>query len=310
METKMEAIREGYGRGVINIAKKDPNVVFLDADLAMSTKSIKAKEVDPERHFYSGISEQAMIGEAVGLALTGKKVFASTFAIFLSRAFEPIRQSICYGNVPVKLVGSHSGVHVGEDGPSAQMTEDISIMRALPNMNVIVASDSVEAEKATEFLLDFDKPCYLRTGRNKVPVLHSDNYKFEFGKANVLKNGNDATIIACGVMVSIALEAAELLKKENISLRVINMHTIKPLDKKTVVNASKETKAILTAEDHQINGGLGSAVAEVLAEKNLNVNFARIGMNNSFAESGKPDELFEKYGFTAKHLAEKVKTLL
>ena len=304
--------RDGYGVALRKMGKLDKNVVAVDADLASSTRSLWLKDTAPERFFYAGISEMNAVGVATGLALEGKKAFVSSFAIFLvSRAFEVIRQSVCYGNVPVKIVGSHAGIMTGKDGPTAQATEDIAALRVLPRMNIIVPADAVEAEHATLFMKDFNEPCYLRTNRDATPLLFDEHkYRFEFGKAMELVPGKDATIIACGSLVPIAIEAARALEKEGIGVRVLNMHTVKPLDEAAVEKAAKETKAIVTAEDHQVNGGLGSAVAEVLAEKNLDVGFKRIGLENRFAESGSPADLYKKYGFTKENLAGTVKGLL
>lgn len=309
---EMAPTRDGYGKAIKKMGEIDKSVVAVDADLAYSTRSIKLKESAPERFFYAGISEMNAVGVATGLALEGKKAFVSSFAMFLTgRAFEVIRQSVCYGNVPIKIVGSHAGILTGKDGPTAQATEDIAIMRVLPRMNIIVPADAIEAEQAAVFMKDFDEPCYLRTNREATPLIYEEEkYKFEFGKALELKKGNDATIIACGALVPIAIETARLLEGEGISTRVINMHTIKPIDSKTIEKAALETKAIITAEDHQVNGGLGSAVAEVLAEKALNVKLKRIGLNNRFAESGSSKALYEKYGFTKEDLAKTVKELL
>jgi len=306
------ATREGYGHAIHAMGKTDPKVVAIDADLASSTKSLRLKESAPERFFYAGISEMNAVGVGVGMALEGKKVFVSSFAMFLiARAFEMIRQSICYNNVPVNLVGSHAGILTGKDGPTAQATEDVAVLRVLPRMNIIVPADATEAEQATMFMKDFDEPCYLRTNRAPTPLIYeADSYKFEFGTGVELRKGKDATIIACGALVSIALEAAGILEAEGISTRVINMHTVKPIDEQSIGKAAKETKAIVTAEDHQATGGLGSAVAEVLAGKNLDVKFARVGLHNRFAESGSSSGLYEKYGFTKENLAKTVKKLL
>lgn len=303
--------RDGYGKAIETLAKKDKSIVVVDADLASSTRSLWFAKHAKERFFYAGIAEQNAIGLAVGLALEGKKAFVSSFAIFLTgRAWEIIRQSVCYNNVPIKIVGSHAGILTGKDGPTAQATEDIAIMRCLPRMNVIVPADAVEAEHATYFLADFNKPCYLRTNREPTPLIFNERaYRFKFGKALQLSKGDDATIIACGSLVSIALQASEELRKKGIKVRVLDMHTIKPLDKRSIIKAAENTDAIITAEDHQIIGGLGSAVAEVLAEENLNVPFKRIGLHG-FAESGSPADLYKKYGFTAERLASEVEELL
>ncbi|MCX8190419.1 MAG: transketolase family protein [Candidatus Diapherotrites archaeon] len=311
MQGTLESTRVGYGRAMEKLSKSRKDIVVIDADLAESTRSIMFKKYAPERFFYAGICEQNAIGLAAGLALSGKMVFVSSFAIFITgRAWEVIRQSVCYNNVPVKIVGSHAGILTGKDGPTAHATEDIAIMRVLPRMNVIVPADSIEAEHATLFLADFNEPCYLRTNREATPVIFEEqNYKFEFGKASLLCEGSDVTIIACGSLVPIAIEACKELEKNGIKARVINMPTIKPLDRKAVIKAAKETGAIITAEDHQIIGGLGSAVAEVLAEEKLCVPFERIGLNG-FAESGSPKELYEKYGLNKERIKATVKKIL
>lgn len=308
---RMEPTRDGYGRALEKLALQDKNIVVLDADLAESTRSIMFRKNAPERFFYAGICEQNAVCMAAGLALEGKKVFVSSFAIFITgRAFEMIRQSVCYNNVPVKIVGSHAGILTGKDGPTAQATEDIAIMRALPRMNIIVPADSVEAEHATMFLADFNEPCYLRTNREATAVIFDEStYEFEFGRGMKLTEGSDATIIACGALVQAAIEASRMLAKKGLSIRVINMHTIKPIDNKVIERAAKETNAIITAEDHQIIGGLGSAVAEVLAEEKLCVPFKRIGLCG-FAESGAPADLYKKYGFTPESLSKEIEKIL
>lgn len=310
---EVDATRNGYGRAISKMGRMDEKVVAVDADLAYSTRSINLKENAPKRFFYAGISEMNAVGVTTGLAIEGKKAFVSSFAMFLTgRGFEAIRQSVCYGNVPVKIVGSHAGILTGRDGPTAQATEDISLMRTIPRMNVIVPADSIEAEQAAMFMKDFDEPCYLRTAREATPLIYDEEkYRFRFGKALELIEGKDATIIACGALVPVAIKTSRMLKeKDGLSVRVVNVHTIKPIDKKAIEKAGKETKAIVTAEDHQVTGGLGSAVAEVLAEKGLGVPFKRIGLKNRFAESGEPKDLYKKYGFTPKNLAKNLKKLL
>ncbi|MEM0360455.1 MAG: transketolase C-terminal domain-containing protein [Candidatus Diapherotrites archaeon] len=306
------ATREGYGKAIREMGAQDKSVVAIDADLASSTKSLELKKTAPERFFYAGICEMNAVGVATGLTLEGKKAFVSSFAVFLTgRAFEIIRQSVCYGKVPVKIVGSHAGILTGKDGPTAQATEDIAIMRSLPGMNIIVPADAIEAEKAAWFMKDFNEPCYLRTNRDPTPIIFEEKkYRFEFGKAMELRKGKHATIIACGALVPIALETAELLEKKKISVSVINMHTIKPIDAKAIEKAARETKAIIAAEDHQTIGGLGSAIAEVLAEKNLKVKFKRIGLNNRFAESGDPTALYAKYGFSKENIAKTIEKMI
>jgi len=306
-----DATRNGYGRALEKLSMRRKDIVVLDADLAESTRSIMFRKNAPERFFYTGICEQNAVGLAAGLALSGKTVFVSSFAIFITgRAFEVIRQSVCYNNVPVKIVGSHAGILTGKDGPTAHATEDIAIMRTLPRMNIIVPADSIEAEHATLFLAEFEEPCYLRTNREPTPVIFDEkSYEFDFGKASMVCEGSDATIIACGALVPIAIDASRELAKEGIKAAVLNMHTIKPLHDKAVEKAAKETNAILTAEDHQVFGGLGSAVAEVLAEKSLCVPFARIGLKG-FTESGAPKDLYKKYGLSKENIASELKRLL
>ena len=306
---QLVATRDGFGKALLKCGKENKNIVSVEADLGKSTRSnLFAKEF-PERNFNVGIAEQNMMLVAAGLASCGKIPFASTFAIFSERGFEQIRTSIARRNANVKIVGSHAGLLTGEDGSSAQATEDIAIYRSLPNMAVVSPADAVEAEKATIALIQYKGPAYLRLTREKVPVIFDDNHKFELGKGQLLRGGKDAAVIATGPLVAEALEAHEILKKEGISLRVINMPTIKPIDDKLIVKAAKETKGIITAEDHNIIGGLGSAVAEVLAEKSPS-RMVRIGMNDVFGESGKPYELYEKYGLTSKHIAKEARQLL
>lgn len=300
------ATREGYGKGLVKAGELDKNVVALDADLACSTQSAKFAAKSPERFFNMGIAEQDMIGTASGLASCGKIAFASSFAVFSTgRAYDQVRM-MAYSGLNVRVVGSHAGLLTGEDGASHQTIEDISLMRTIPGMTVICPADSVEAEKATLALAKHKGPAYLRLGRMKIPILFDDNYKFEIGKSVELKSGKDATIIATGPLVHKALEAAEKLEKEGISARVINMSTIKPIDEKAIIKAAKETKAIVTAEDHNIIGGLGSAVAEVLA-KNVPVPQEFVGVKDTFGESGLPDELYKKYGLTEEAIVSAVK---
>ena len=307
----MEALptRDGFGKALLRLGKANKDIVSAEADLGKSTRSSWFSKEFPERNFNVGIAEQNMMLVAAGLASCGKIPFASTFAIFSERGFEQIRTSIARRNANVKIVGSHAGLLTGEDGSSAQAAEDMAIYRSLPNMVVISPADAIEAEKAVEALVKYKGPAYLRLTRDKVPVLFDADYKFEIGKGRVLKEGKDITVIATGPLVAEALEAHEQLKKEHISLRVINISTIKPIDEKLIVQAAKETKALLTAEDHNIIGGLGSAVAEVLAE-NHPARLKRIGVNDLFAESGKPRELYEKYGLTATHIVKEAKQLL
>lgn len=301
--TTMIATRDAYGEALKELGKQNKDVVVLDADLSGSTKTgVFAKEF-PERFINVGIAEQNLIGTAAGLATTGKIPFASSFAMFAAgRAFEIIRNSVAYPKLNVKIAATHAGLTVGEDGASHQALEDISIMRTIPNMVVINPADGVETKAAIMKAAEYKGPMYIRLGRSKVPVIFDEaNYKFEIGKGIKLKDGSDVTIIATGIMVALALEAAEALKKEGLEARVINIHTIKPIDKDIIIEAARETKAIVTAEEHNIIGGLGSAVAEVLAESYPTV-MERVGVMDTFGESGNGEELLEKYGLTSENI--------
>lgn len=301
------ATREAYGKALVKLGKINDDVVVLDADLSKSTKTNDFCKAYPNRFFNMGIAEQNLVGAACGFAAAGKIPFASTFAMFATgRAFEVIRNSACYPKLNVKICATHAGITVGEDGGSHQSVEDISLMRSVPNMTVLVPADGVEAEKMIFAAAEFNGPMYVRLGRSAVPTLFNEDYNFEIGKGAVLKEGNDATIIACGMMVNEAILAADMLKEENINVRVINMSTIKPIDTELIIKAAKETKAIVTAEEHSIIGGLGSAVSEVVSE-NCPTIVKKVGINDCFGESGTPAELLEKYGLTAKHIVEKVK---
>ena len=304
MEPK--ATREGYGDALAELAAKNKNVVALDADLNDSTRSDYIKKVDPKRFISMGIAEQDMIGTAAGLALSGKIPYASTFAIFSERAFEFTRNIVSRNKLNVKIAGSHAGIFTGEDGKSAQALEDIAIYRSLPNMIVIQPCDYVETKKAVHALAEYKGPSYMRLLRNPLPIIHDESYKFKIGEGEILKKGKDAVIFATGTMVHESLKTAELLKEDKIDVYVVNIHTIKPLDNKLIVDLAKKTNCVITAEDHNIIGGLGSAVAEVLGE-NYPCKLKRIGMEDKYGESGKPAELYEKYGLSAKHVAEKVK---
>lgn len=304
------ATREAYGKALVKLGKINDDVVVLDADLSKSTKTNDFLKAYPSRFFNMGIAEQNLIGAACGFAAAGKIPFASTFAMFATgRAFEVIRNSVCYPKLNVKICATHAGITVGEDGGSHQSVEDISLMRSIPNMTVLVPADGTEAEKMIFAAAEFNGPMYVRLGRSGVPTIFEEDYNFEIGKGVVLKEGNDATIIACGIMVNEALIAADILKEENINVRVINMSTIKPIDTELIIKAAKETKVIITAEEHSIIGGLGSAVSEVVSE-NYPVKVKKVGVNDHFGESGTPNELLEKYGLTAKHIVEKVKEAL
>lgn len=300
--TKKIATRDAYGEALLELGKTNPDVVVLDADLSKSTKTYDFSVAYPERFFNVGIAEQNLIGMSAGMAASGKIPFASTFAMFASgRAFEIIRNSVAYPKMNVKICATHAGITVGEDGASHQANEDVACMRAIPNMTVIVPADGVEAKKAIHAIAAVEGPFYVRLGRSAVPVINDDNYEFVIGKGVTLREGKDVTIIATGIMVSQALEAREELLKKGIEARVINIHTIKPIDEDIIVKAAKETKGIVTVEEHNIIGGLGSAVAEVVAEK-APAYIKRVGIKDTFGESGKPEELLEKYGLTVEEI--------
>ena len=304
------ATREAYGLALAEFGAKY-DLIVLDADLSKSTKTDTFKKEFPERFFNAGIAEASMMTTAAGLATCGKVVFASSFAMFAAgRAFEQIRNSIGYPNLNVKIGATHAGISVGEDGASHQCLEDIGIMRTIPNMTIINPADATESILAVEAAIKHQGPVYLRFGRLAVPELFDRaTYKFELGKGVELEAGTDATIVATGLMVPEALEAKKILAESGINARVINIHTIKPIDKEILIKAAKETGAIVTAEEHNIIGGLGSAVAEVLCE-NFPVPMRRVGTQDKFGKSGKPSVLLEEYGLTAKNIAEQVKEVI
>ena len=308
MKNKMEKIatRDGFGKGLLEYGRKNKDVISVEADLAKSTKSLLFSKEFPERKINVGISEADMILVSCGLAKEGKIPFASTFAIFTERAFEQIRNAVCRMNLNVKVIGSHAGLITGDDGSSAQCIEDISVYRTLPNMVVVCPADAVEAEQAVSVIAEHKGPVYMRLTREKVPVLYDSNHKFIIGKSDTLIEGKDVAIIAYGPQVYESVAAAEELKKEGINARVINMSTIKPLDEKAVLLAAKETGAIVTAEDHNIIGGLGGAVAEFLSS-NFPTVLERVGVKDTFGESGKPAELYEKYGLTSEDIIKAAK---
>ncbi|MFZ3172110.1 MAG: transketolase family protein [Carboxydocellales bacterium] len=304
------ATRDAYGKALKKLGAENKDIVVLDADLSKSTKTSEFAAEFPQRFFNIGIAEANMMGTAAGLAAAGKIPFASTFAMFATgRAFEQIRNSIAYTKLNVKIAASHAGLTVGEDGASHQAIEDISLMRSVPNMTVLVPSDGPETEACLRAAVEYKGPVYIRLGRPAVPVLHSEDYKITIGQAETMRDGKDATVIATGIMVSMALEAAETLAGEGIFLRVINMHTIKPLDAAAVIAAAQATGAIVTAEEHNIIGGLGSAVAEVVVE-NHPVPMERVGVKDTFGESGLPDELLKKYGLTTADVVAAVKKVI
>ena len=309
-EIKKIATREAYGKALAKFGAKY-DIVVLDADLSKSTKTDTFKKTFPERFINCGIAEASMMSTAAGLAACGKTVFASSFAMFAAgRAFEQVRNSICYPNLNVKIGATHAGISVGEDGATHQAVEDIAIMRAIPGMSVISPADAVEAEAAVEAAILHNGPVYLRFGRLAVPVINDETtYKFEWGKGVVLKDGTDVTIIANGLMVPEALKAHEILQSEGISARIVNMHTIKPIDKELIIDSIKKTGAIVTAEEHNIIGGLGSAVAEVVC-KNAPAPIEMVGSEDKFGKSGVPAKLLEEYGLTADNIAKKAHDVL
>ncbi len=309
-DVKKIATRESYGNALASLGEKY-DIVVLDADLSKSTKTDTFKKAFPDRFINMGIAEQNMMSTAAGLASCGKVVFASSFAMFAAgRAFEQIRNSICYPNLNVKIGATHAGISVGEDGATHQCLEDMGIMRTIPNMVVINPADDVEARAAVKAAVEHDGPVYLRFGRLAVPVLYDEaDYKFEIGKGVLLKEGTDVTIVATGLMVEMALNASEALKAEGINARVINIHTIKPIDREILVKAAKETGAIVTCEEHNIIGGLGSAVAEVICEE-APVPMERVGVRDVFGKSGVPTDLFKDYGLTSEDIAKAVKKVI
>lgn len=297
-----KATRDAYGEILKELGAENPKIVVLDADLSSSTKTSEFKKVFPERHFNCGIAEQNMMGVAAGLATTGKIPFASTFAVFgAGRAYEQIRNSICYPKLNVKIAVTHSGLTVGEDGATHQMLEDISLMRTLPNMIVTVPADAAETKAIIRWAADYEGPVYIRMGRAKVEDVMPEDCTFTPGKATLLRDGVDVTLMACGVMVAPALEAAEILDEEGISARVVNMSSIKPIDVSAIHEAVKMTGAIVSCEEHNIIGGLGAAIAEVLVQSTL-APMEMVGTKDTFGESGTPDALLEKYGLTAAHI--------
>ena len=305
-DVKKIATREAYGNALCELAPKYDFVV-LDADLAAATKTGIFKKQYPERFFDCGIAEGNMMSVAAGIASTGMTVFASSFAMFASgRAFEQVRNSIGYPHLNVKIGATHGGISVGEDGATHQCNEDFATMRSIPGMVIINPADAVETRAAVEAAILHDGPVYMRFGRYALPVLYGDDYKFELGKGVLMADGTDVTIVATGFMVSVALNARELLAKDGISARVINIHTIKPIDKDIIIKAAEETGAIVTAEEHTVMGGLGSAVAEVLCE-GCPVPMVRVGVEDTFGRSGTVPALMEYYGLTAENIAKKAK---
>lgn len=305
-----ESLRGEYGKSLVRIGKINPDIVVLDADLAKSTRTMTFAVEFPDRFFDSGLSEQDMISTGAGIALTGKTVFVSSFAIFLTgRAYGQVRQSVCYNNANVKLVATHSGLGVGEDGATHQALEDIALMRTLPNMRLIVPADSTETASVIDYITKNYGPFYVRLTRSDLMKVHDDNYTFRMGKGEILKDGEDITIIAIGAMIENAIKASEELSALSISAAVINMSSIKPIDSELILKYAKKTGAILTVEDHSVYSGLGGAVAEVVSQ-NHPVKMKLMGVQNRFGRSGKPEQLYKFYSLDHSDIVNEVKTLL
>jgi len=304
-----KATRDAYGEALKELGAVNPDIVVLDADLSASTKTAVFAKEFPDRFYNTGIAEANMMGVAAGLAAAGKIPFASTFAVFgAGRAYEQIRNSICYPKLNVKVAVTHAGLTVGEDGATHQMLEDISLMRTLPNMTVVVPADAAETKAVVKWASEYKGPVYIRMGRAKCEDITPEGAPFIPGKSVLVRDGKDVTIIACGIMVAKAVEAAKMLEEKQISARVINMSSIKPIDEEAIVKAAMETKGIVTCEEHSVVGGLGGAVAEVLA-KRAPAHIAMVGVEDTFGESGTADALLEKYGLTAAHIAQEAARL-
>ncbi len=305
--------RDAYGETLVELGEKYRNIVVLDADLSKSTKTILFAKKYPERFFEMGIAEANMISTAAGLASCGKIPFASSFAVFATgRVYDQIRIDVAYSRANVKIFATHGGISVGKDGASHQMIEDLTLMRVLPNMTVLAPSDATQTRRLVELMATTEGPMYARIGRANASVLYKkeDLKDLKIGKGLIVKDGSDVSIIACGTMVDQAVDAQEKLLKDGVSARVVDMHTIKPLDEKLVIKCARETNAILTVEEHSVIGGLGGAVSEVLAENGSSTKFKRMGVQDMFCESGEPEELFEKYGLSTSHIVKTVKKLI
>jgi len=310
MAEQMIPTRDGFGKGLLELGRTNKDVIVLSADLTDSTRAGWFKKEFPERFFSFGIAEQNMMSTAAGFALGGKIPFACTFGVFAAgRAWNQLSISVCYMDLNVNIVGSHGGITVGPDGATHQALEEITLMRALPNMQVVIPADAIEAKKATIEAASIPHPVYLRFTRNPVPIITHEDDHFRIGRANILRKGNDLSIIACGNMVYKALVAADSLKEEKISARVINLHTPKPIDKDVIVKAARETKAILTCEEHTVYGGLGSAVCEVISES-YPVPVKMIGIKGEFGQSGEPEELMKHYHLTSSDIKIAAKELI
>lgn len=305
-----EATRNAYGKALAELVVERDDVLVLDADLTKSTKTIDAKKARPEHHFNMGIAEGNMMAVAAGMAASNKVVYASSFAMFAAgRAFEQIRNSICYPNLNVKVCATHAGITVGEDGASHQCIEDIALMRSIPNMKVFVPCDQYQAKAIVKAVADIAGPCYVRLGRGAVEDVYDENYKFELGKGKVLREGQKVALVATGMMVQEALKAADILAEDDISVTVVDMPCIKPIDEELIEKIAKSHEIIITSEEHNVYGGLGSAVSEVTSKKSP-VRMEMMGMQDTFGESGTPNELLAKYGLNADHIVEKVKECL
>lgn len=301
--------RSAYGDALVELGKKDPNIIVMDADLSKSTMTAGFKKEFPERFFNAGIAEANLMGMAAGLALSGKTVFASTFAMFAAgRAYEIIRNSIGYPHANVKICATHAGITVGEDGASHQCIEDLALMRVIPGMTVVHPADATSTAKLLGQIAEMDGPAYVRLGRLNIPVIYDETADIKLGKGNVVREGKDFTVIACGLMVNEAMIAAETLASEGIDIRIIDMHTIKPIDEEIIIKAASETKGIVTAEEHSVIGGLGSAVAEVVCRK-CPTKIAMVGVQDRFGQSGKPPLLMKEYNITADDIVKAVKSL-
>lgn len=309
MKEEKKATRQSYGEALLELGKKNKNVVVLDADLSGATKTdLFAKEF-PDRFLDIGIAENNMFATAAGLATCGKIPYSSTFAVFAAgRSYDQIRNSICYPKLNVKICATHCGVTVGEDGATHQMIEDISLMRTLPNMTVISPSDDVQTKWAIEKIADIDGPVYVRLARMKTPIIYEENQTFEIGKAVQIGEGTDATVFATGVTVAEAIKAQEELKQQGIDIRVVDIHTIKPIDREMIIKCAKETNKLISIEDHNIIGGLGSAISEVLTEE-YPCKLLRLGIKDTFGKSGKAEELMQHFGITAKNIIDEIKNI-
>lgn len=307
---EVKATRDAFGEALVELGRKNRKIVVLSGDLEDATRAEYFKKEFPDRFFNLGIAEQDILGTAVGLSLDGLIPFACSFAVFLTnRAYGILRISICYNRRNVKIIGSHAGLTVGEDGATAQCFEDFAITRVLPNLTVLSPVDAIEAKKATMAMADICGPVYMRLGRAPYPIITKESDRFEVGKANLMREGKDVTIIATGLMVSESLKAADILSKDGIEAKVINIHTIKPIDEEAIIEAARQTGAVVTAEEHQINGGLGSAVAEILS-RNYPVPIEMVAIKDSFGESGDPEGLLKKYHLKDADIVNAIKTVL